>query len=290
MRVVGLTLLLVLPAAIADAETVTVRLKGGDVVTGELVSRSDRETVIEHAVLGRLVVPEASIAPRDGQQPGLFNTSFLAGWQKELGLGITGQEGNSPETNILLTAALRRETEDWRYRFEGEYKIATESSERTSNYGNFEARRDWLFRDSRWFVAGDGLYQYDEFEPWEQRIHVTVGPGYQLVRRDEFSLDLLAGPSYTYEFGDRNENRPEIMFGAEAVWEPQDGHRLSLRHYFFQQLDEAEWRMRTRADWRMGILGSEHLGVVFGLTNEYDTAAEDERNNLKYWSRLSYDF
>ena len=48
--------------------------------------------------------------------------------------------------------------------------------------------------------------------------------------------------------------------------------------------------MRTNVEWKMQILGSEHLGLVLGVRNEYDTAADDERNNLKYWSRLSYDF
>jgi hypothetical protein len=277
-------------ASIASAETVTIRLKGGDQVSGELISKDDHATVIEHPVFGQLAVPAEKIAPGEGEQPGLFNTSFLAGWHKEIGIGLSGQEGNSPESGILVNLGLRRQTEGWRYKLEGDYKIATESGDRTSNYANLRTRRDWLFEDSRWFAAVGGLYQYDEFEPWQHRVQLTVGPGYHLVEGEKLTLDGIAGPSYMYEFGDRNQSRPEFLLGLEATWKPWAGHRLSLANYLLPQLNEFQWRMRTRAEWKMQIFGSERLGLVLGIDNEYDTAAQDERNNLKYWSRLSYDF
>jgi small nuclear ribonucleoprotein (snRNP)-like protein len=286
----ALLLLALLYAAPAQAETVSVKLKGGDRVSGELVSEDDRETVIDHPVFGRLVVPKTKMALRDGEQPGLFHTSLLAGWHKEIGIGITGQEGNSPEANFLLTGGLDRTTETWRYQLEGEYKIATESSERTSNYADIRSRRDWLFPGSRWFAAVGNIYQYDEFEPWQHRVQILAGPGYHLFQGEVLTLDILAAPSYLYEFGDVNESRPEMMLGLEATWRPIDGHRFRIRNYFLQGLRESEWRMRTSVEWKMQILGSEHLGLVLGARNEYDTAADDERNNLKYWSRLSYDF
>jgi len=51
-----------------------------------------------------------------------------------------------------------------------------------------------------------------------------------------------------------------------------------------------ELRNLTRAEWKMQILGSDHLALVLGIDNEYDTAAEDEKYNLEYWSSLAYDF
>lgn len=277
-------------AASAEAKTVKVKLKGGDVVSGELISENERETVIEHPLFGRLVVPREKQSPRDGEQPGLFGTGLLAGWQKELGVGITGQEGNSPEANFLVTGRLDRKVDTWRYHLDGDYKLGTESKSRTSNYANLRTRYDRLFPGSRWFAALGGLYQFDEFEPWEHRVQVLAGPGYHLLQREELSIDLLGGPAYLYEFGDRNQGRPEVFLGVDLTYKPMDGHRLRLGHYFLQGLKESEWRMRTDLEWRMRILGTEHLGLVFGFRNEYDTAAEDEPNNLKYWSRLSYEF
>jgi len=277
-------------ASTASAETVTIRLKGGDQVSGELISKDARETVIEHPVFGRLAVPVERMAPGEGEQPGLFNTSFLAGWHKEIGVGLSGQEGNSPESGILINLGLRRKTDSWRYKLEGAYKIATESRERTSNYADLLTRRDWLFEDSRWFAAVGGHYQFDEFEPWQHRVQLSAGPGYHFVEREGLTLDGLVGPSYMYEFGDRDQSRPELLLGLEATWKPWRGHRLSLQNTLLPQLNKFEWRMRTRAEWKMQIFGSEHLGLVLGIDNEYDTAAQDERDNLKYWSRLSYDF
>ena len=68
------------PSAVAFAETVSIRLKGGDVVSGELVSKDSRETVIEHPVFGRLVVP-ASVVRADGREAG--EETFVFGGRVE---------------------------------------------------------------------------------------------------------------------------------------------------------------------------------------------------------------
>ena len=291
LRLIGALLVLqfgaVLPAA---AKSVTVKLESGDKVSGELISESARQTVIEHPIFGRLVIPREEIEPADGEQPGLFGTSFMEGWHKELGLGVQGQEGNSPEGNIRANLGLRRETETWRWKWEGVYRIVREDSNRTSNYGELSSRYDWLIPGSRWFAFVGGRYQYDEFEPWEHRLQSIVGPGYHLVDSETLSLDALLGPAYTYEFGTREEGRVEVLVGLEASWEPFDGHKLSLTNHFLPQVNDSEFRNLTRAEWKMKIWGFEHLGLVLGVDNEYDTAAEDEKYNLKYWSSLLYDF
>ena len=206
------------------------------------------------------------------------------------GLGVQGQEGNSPEGSIRANFELNRKTKEWRWKWEGIYKIAREDGDRTSHYGDLSSRYDWLMPGSRWFAFTGGRYQYDEFEPWEHRAQAMAGPGYHLVDTETVTLDALFGPGYTYEFGDRKEGRIEVLLGLEANWKPFDGHELSLSNHLLPQVNSAEFRNLTRAEWKMDILGYDRLGIVFGVDNEYDTAAEDEKYNLKYWSSLSYDF
>ena len=291
LRLLGALLVLQLGAAVAAAaKSVTVELESGDKVSGELISESARETVIEHPIFGRLVIPREEIEPGDGEQPGLFGTSFMRGWHKEVGMGLQGQEGNSPEGSIRANLGLRRETESWRWKWEGIYRVVRENSNRTSNYGELGSRYDRLMPGSRWFAFVGGRYQYDEFETWVHRVQSIAGPGYHVVDSEKFSLDALFGPAYTYEFGSRDEGRVEVLLGLEASWGPFEGHKLRFSNHLLPQVNASEFRNLTRAEWKMKLMGSEHLALVLGLDNEYDTADEGEKYNLKYWSSLAYDF
>jgi hypothetical protein len=110
------------------------------------------------------------------------------------------------------------------------------------------------------------------------------------VDAETFNLDAFFGPAYTYEFGTRDEGRVEVLVGLDLSWEPFDGHEFRFHNHLLPQVNSSEFRNLTRAEWKMAILGYDRLGIVFGVDNEYDTAAEDEKYNLKYWSSLSYDF
>ncbi len=284
----GLALTLLSSTAWAAPETLS--LANGDKVTGEIVSRSDREVVIEHSALGRLVIPAEALAPMPEDKPGLLGTRVLRGWSRTLGLGLTGSEGNTDESSLRISLGLDRETDDTRWNIEGAYKISTADDDRDDHFGHVITRHDWLYEGSRWFARTGGQYFYDEFEDWKHRVGFMAGPGYQLIKRETVGFDLSAGLAATYEFGDKKQVRPEAYVGFELSWKPGEAHKLSFSNAFFQQLDESEIRNRTRAEWRMRILGSEHLSVIFGADNEYDSDADDASNNLRYWTSLDYSF
>jgi putative salt-induced outer membrane protein YdiY len=290
-RPLAMALLFVLAsAAPAGANEPTLKLVNGDELYGEIVSQDARETVLDHPVLGRLVIPDEMIEHEPPEPPGVFGTSLLQGWHKTLSAGITGSQGNSDQNSVLLSLDLGRETETLRWHVDGEYKIASDEGERSDHFANLHARRDWLLADSRWFVFGGGQWQYDEFEPWEHRVQAFAGPGYHILREKTLELDGLFGPVATYEFGDRNTFRPEVVFGGELRWRYRDGHDLALKNYFYQQVDAAEFRNVTDLAWTMRIANLEHLSLSLGFRNEYDSDADEDRKNLKYYTTLGYDF
>ncbi|MDJ0786603.1 MAG: DUF481 domain-containing protein [Myxococcota bacterium] len=285
-----LLLALIADPRLVSARTVTVELVSGDRVTGELVESSDARTVLEHPVFGRLVIPAAQKRPEDPPRSGLFGTRFLEGWKREIGFGLSGSEGNSPESSLRGKLSLSRRTEDLRWTIDGSYKLALEGGAATDHFGRLDSRRDWLFRDSDWFAFAGTTYQFDEFEPWKHRLQVQLGPGRHLIRDDSLELDGFLGLSLTYEFGDVRTLRPEGLLGLELSWAFRDGMELSFSNRLFPQLDSTDIRNLTRAEWKMRIAGFRHLSLTLGFDNEYDSAALEEPNSLKYWSSIDYDF
>jgi hypothetical protein len=290
-RLLPIALLLTIPTVSpVHAEPEALSLANGDQITGEVISRNDREIVVEHAALGRVTLPTEALAPEPGEKPGLFGTQFMQGWNRSLGIGLTGSEGNTDESDLRIAFHLNTDTPDTRWKIDGAYKLSISERERDDQFGSLLSRHDWLVEDSRWFAFTGAQYHYDEFEDWEHRLSAFAGPGYHIVEGEKMTLNGMFGLSATYEFGDKEQLRPEAMLGFELSWEPSEAQTLSLSNALFQQLDASEFRNRTRAQWKLRIMDSEHLSLGLGIDNEYDSDADDERNNLKYWTSLDYNF
>ena len=90
----GLALLALLPAA---SRADKIELKNGDTIDVEVIERKDGDLVVEHPQLGRMVIPKEDIKPPTPPNPGLLGTSFLAGWDRHLGAGLSGSSGNSKD-------------------------------------------------------------------------------------------------------------------------------------------------------------------------------------------------
>lgn len=283
----ALALLLVPVQAWAAAKSFT--LRNGDKLTGEVVSQDADAVELEHPVFGRVRIPTDQLKPAK-RIPGLFGTGFLEGWERSVDLGVSGSEGNSPEANFRIGMKLFERTERRRWRIGGDYKLSFTDGETDDNNARLHGRRDWLFPGSRWFYTNATEYQYDQFEPWEHRVSIRTGPGYHILREGPLVLDGLLGVNLTYEFGDRNELRPELLLGFELSWDISEGQALTLSNHLLPQLDAQELRNVTRFEWKIRLLNSEHLSLLLGFDNEYDTAAEDDKLNLKYYSSLSYQY
>ncbi len=283
---------LLLGALLASAPAIadeTIVLSNGDAVTGEVISRDDQTIVLEHEALGRITIPVEALKPPD-ELPGLFGTGLLEGWKRSLDLGLSGSEGNTQEAAFRIGLEMSERTDERRWKVSGAYKLSTNSGSIDDHNGRLSGRRDWLLPDSDWFWFTGSEYQYDEFESWEHRVSAQVGRGYHFYEAEPFWLDALAGFRLAYEFGDRDELRPEVFVGVELTWDVRLGHELIFSNYIYPQLNAAELRNVTRAKWKMRLLGSEHLSLLLGFDNEYDTAADDSRNNLKYYTSLSYQY
>src|SRR5688572_5607290 len=143
----------------AVSETLTVELMNGDLVTGEVVERTDERIVLDHPVFGRLEIPMEKINPRS-LNVGIAGTRLLAGWDKEVDLGVSGSEGDTDEADVLVGASLEYEDENEWWVLNARYTLSYADNEIDDDNARVSALRDWLFPGSRWLAFSYSVYDY----------------------------------------------------------------------------------------------------------------------------------
>jgi hypothetical protein len=318
-------------AVIACVATVShadeIRLVGGDVLRGSIVSESDAAVTIDHAALGRIEVSreriesvvksapapaaqesapagEAAIAQPAAEAP--VPVAVLpapappppavpdGSWKFSLSLGFTGSENESQSNwDFRGAASAKRESLEDRTTLTAEYYFKTANSENTDNNLRIVGLQEFLFKDSKWEAFVQGTYQYDEFQSWEQRAGIYAGPGYRLFEGEPLSLRLRAGAGASYEFAD-SEWTPELLFGDELVWKIDDRSKLVQGLDLYPDLEElGEFRLIVRLDYEIALSPSGDLKGTAGIRNEYDSfipPTGDSSNDFKVYAGIKVDF
>jgi hypothetical protein len=270
------------------AETVTVHLTNGDVVTGELIERTPEHTVIEHPVFGRLEIPTERISA-GSRHPGIAGTRILEGWDKNLNVGFSGSEGDTDEADVMTGLELRSTNERRQWDLGARYEVSYSDNDLDDHNARATAVRDQFFGGSRWLFFNYASYDFDEFESWKHRVTTGLGPGYKILPEGAFRLTARFGPFFTYEFGDEDLARPEAAAGLFSEWTVREGHTVRLSSVFLQTLNHPWYRDISRFEWKIRVTRAEGLSLKFGVENDYDSASDNSKNNLDYYSALSLD-
>jgi putative salt-induced outer membrane protein YdiY len=301
--IAGLALL----AAAAHADKV--RLKNGDVVTGEIVETNAEAVVLEHAVLGKVTIALDQIdaqvdgdaalpappAPPPPPRPGLFGSGVLAGWNKQIQLGFTGSSGNSDNQDLLAGVRGNYADDTKRWQFDsGYFRSSTDGSE-TKNQAFAMLLRDFLFAGEKYFAFASTRYDYDQFQAWDHRLNLAAGGGYAFIDGEKFDLRGRLGFGGTKTFGSPGDDEwiPEAVLGLETEWLPAERQKVTAYTTFYPSLSHGgEFRSLSGVDWVLQISDGLGLSLNLGVQNEYesDVPAGIEKNDLLYRAALLYDF
>jgi hypothetical protein len=304
-----------------------IRLVGGDVLKGTVVSETDTAVTIDHAALGRIEIsrdriaevikttpaPTPAPAPAavvvEGATPAPAPAVPVAvlpapvpppppapdgSWKFSLSLGFTGSETES-QSNWDLRAAgsATRESEKDRTTIAAEYYFSSANSVNTDNNLLVTGLEEFLFKGSKWEAFIKGTYQYDEFQTWEQRAGLYAGPAYRLFEGEPFALKLRAGAGASYEFAD-SQWTPELLLGDDLVWKIDERSKLTQGLDFFPDLENlGEYRFIVRIDYEIALSPKGDLKGTAGVRDEYDSYVEptgDSSNDLKIYAGLKVDF
>ncbi len=290
-RITWIAVLLALSLTEARAETI--ELMNGDKLSGDVVERTGDRIVLEHEVLGRLTIPTAQLEPPEPEDPGLFGTSFLRGWERSAEIGFNGASGNSDTTDLRAALNLGFEDETRRWRFEARYLFSASDNETSQNNFYTLLNRDFLRPNSRWFWFAGSRYDWDDFRDWKHRLSLSAGPGYEFVSSERFDLLARVGPSFTIQGEEFDETKGELLLGLEAQWRISDTQTLNLRNNLFPELsDPGEFRNVTNANWTIRLSERHPLAIKLGIENDYESSVDPDRDNndFKYFGSLLYSF
>ncbi len=310
-----LPILFVLAAWSAAAEEI--ELGNGDKIEVKIIEETEDTLIVEHAQLGRMTVPRSALKPPAPIEPGLFGTKFMEGWKRNIGFGFGGASGNSQDAAINASLGFSREAETFRGVFESGYFYSTQNGIKNTNSFFAGYQHDFLFSESKWFLFGRARYQFDEFQPWENRISASGGVGYDFLKHKKYDLrgEIGAGVAWisntllnptaippTFQ----SRWTPEGVVGLSGSWRPFKGHEFTAGVTYFPDLiDWPEFRLLSLAAYQIAISPIDGLSLKFGMQDEYnsktDTTATvpgtntvpprlQQKNNLKYFGNLVYEF
>lgn len=268
-----------------------VELKNGDKLDVKVLEENDSELVVEHPQLGRMIIKKEDVKPEAPPNPGLFGTSILRGWSRNLGAGWSGSSGNSSDSSVNLSLAIQRSAETFRGDFTSAYFFASKDSEQITNQFFANYQHDFLLKDSKFFIFVRGRYQYDEFQAWKQRVSSSTGVGYDILSIDALTVSTELGIGFSRTWGSERKWKPEGVVSMAINWEPLERHSFSAEVTYYPDLaDLPEFRLLAEAAYTVGISRIAGLSLKFGAKNEYDSGQPGDNNNLNYYGNLVYDF
>jgi hypothetical protein len=298
-----------------------VRLSSGEVLTGNVVEQTAEKVVIEHPVLGRLEIPSDSVtsvvldddvagddettstddeaAEESAGDAGAADDAIEAAkeeklWKFTASLAGTGSWGNTDEQSVRVGFTADKVTDAVRIDLDAQYYGGLTDGDTTDNSFSTSGTHDWLIPDSRWFYFAAGTYNFDQFESWDHRVFGQVGPGYELIKKDDFWLNLRGGIGPRKEWGSDDDSiRFEAGFGPRFGWQISERQKLSGRsHYFFVVDDHENYRIISRLDWSLMLDPELNMSLIAGLRHEYQDEVDpgDDRNNTDAFIGIQVEF
>jgi putative salt-induced outer membrane protein YdiY len=313
----------------APGERVDASLSSGDVVRGRFVSEDDKNVIIQHPVLGKLVIskkdlkgmttvpPEAAppptpVAPAAKSEPASVPPavaaastpapppavtpdpeSFWEGWKGGLELGVNGSEGNSQALSVRGAVNLKRETSKTVTTAGLLYTYSTSDGDKTLDHGEINLRNDWKI-GSPWRIYATGKAEYDTFQDWVWRTSLFAGVGYEIIKSDNTLLLGRVGAGVTKEYGSSKQRiEPELDLGLD--WE----HKIDERQKIFATIDYypslhrfTTYRVDAKAGYEIIVDPTNKLALKLGLEDRYNSNPGDDKkkNDLLYFATIVYTF
>lgn len=199
----ALTLISFLPvlAMAANSDLYQVRLKNGDLVSGELKSSSAKELVIHTAYAGDVTIKRSEVQAfsplhqRNGQSSSAprvaaTTTAPAKPWSLQLDLSAATRAGKEQAQNYSLTERFEYRRGDWRSKFDANYDYETKEAARKTHKYQLNPGLDYFYSPQLfWRVNAD--YNYNYLASDYKNIDVSTGPGYAVWQQGPTRLDLI---------------------------------------------------------------------------------------------------
>lgn len=214
-------------------------------------------------------------------------------WEGTFEFGLDGTEGNSRTLNFRVGIEAKRETPYDVLDLDLDYHKKTADFRETANRLFFDARIEALYEESRWTLFIHHSTEYDEFKPFDVRVALDSGVGYQLIDWETTTLTARIGSGASHEIGGPDDAYvPEAVAGLEFEHQLTDRQKFSLTaDYTPSMLTFADYRLSAKAGWEIMLDEEMNLSMKFSLLDRYDSTPNGAKpNDLDYSITLLWGF
>jgi putative salt-induced outer membrane protein YdiY len=246
--------------------------------TGEGFPRSD----------GMTLPPFRQIAPA-----GPTDKKSTKIWDGGFELGLNGAEGNTDNMNFRFGFKIKRETITSIWKFNVDYRKATQNETDTADRLFSDWRAERLFPGSRWTYFGHGSVEYDEFQAFDSRVTSGLGVGYALIKQETTKLVARCGGGIAREFGVPDpEFVPEAVFGSDLEWRVGKRYKLTAVTEYTPDITAfGEYRLRGQAAWELLFDQETNLSLKFSVLERYNSLPHGKKpNDVDYAATILWTF
>ena len=224
--------------SISWAETVTLTLRNGDSLHGELIERNpdDGTTVLEHPQLGRLKLSAEQLKPAE--------TKPL--WTSSVSAGLIGNEKDGDSSlSISFNGNSRYQDEQQKLSLSGSFnasksKDSGEPLSIDSEKGSAQVRYDKPIGSNLDLFALSSYQFNGTNDSGVNTVLANVGLAFPLIKSDTTEFTLSIGPSAQWSGGGKDCSRDATCghtYGgasltADLGWKPWPSLRLGLQNQF----------------------------------------------------------
>lgn len=166
-------------------------------------------------------------AAAEEQEQAIRNAGIFDMWTGEGELGGFQSSGNSDTVGVSAGLKLLREGIDWSHRLRAslDYQRQNGVTSREQLFVAYEPR--WQFSENV-FAYGLTQFESDQIQGIDARYAISGGLGYRVVRNENVTLSVKAGPAYRVtDYSDgRTDSRLAALAGLDFDWKILD--RLTL--------------------------------------------------------------
>lgn len=309
----------------AAGDTVLVTLSTGETLRGALVSRDDKELILDHPALGKVTINAAKVSavavapPLPGATPATPETPAQPSpadvgpgdvkneppkpppppeppvkWTGTIEAGLNGSEGNTEQMSFRAGAEVHRLTKNGDLTLRGIYRYKSEDGDKTQNELFTKERYDWFLNPSKWLVFAEANQEYNEFKDYNWRIDFLGGVGYRFIDDDTTKLTGRVGAGVAREFGGANDDwYPIALASIEFTHQITERIAIALYGEYKPDLSDFEnFQLLGRAGLDIALNDSKSLFLRFGIEDRYDNdpGPGTESNDIDYFAAVLYKF
>jgi len=290
-----------LDAAGALGSDVTLKLTNGDTISGRLISNQGLDIVIEHDLLGRIVIPRTTIVLQGREpEPEEEVVELVSPWSGSFDVRLSGSSGNTRDKDYGGELNVRHETESdidtvlITYTKETASRKPGKNTTKNESFSRY--RHEWKIAESRWRPFAQTGVETDQFKNWDYRVEAAGGWGYLLVDEDSERLLGRFGGGANKRIGATDDNEDvnyEALLGLDySIDFSASKHFFVEATYFPSVSNSGDYRTFSKGELRFDLADDSSWYFKVGADHKYDNTPDpgDDQNDFNYYAGVGSRF